>query len=448
MPHLPLTALTAAGLLALLLSLGRRLEPALQLERLGVPAALLAGLAGLLLGPYGPAPLLPASITAFWVQLPTPLLTLVFATLMLGRPLPGGRGLIRPVAIQALMGLLLGFGQYLMGGLVVLLVLIPRLGVDPLMACLIEVGFEGGHGTAAAMGASFRNLGFESGQDLSLAMATVGLLASTIVGSGLAVLGRWRGWVQPSDGADAGRTGAVEEATPLLQRLRLLALNLGLAGCAVGIGVVSLMALRSLSPWLGEGYRQVMAVFPVFPLALLGSLLVRLVLERSGRTAWIGQLLQRQLATLATDLLIIAAMASLNLQQLAHDWLPITLLSLAGLAWNLVGVLVVAPRVIERDWFERALTEYGQATGVAASGLLLLRLVDPLNRSSTLPVFSLKQLLMQPVLSGGVVTVIAPLAMQRLGLLGWTELCGVLTVVWIGLALLVRHWPAPAAGEG
>ena len=151
MPHLPLTALTAAGLLALLLSLGRRLEPALQLERLGVPAALLAGLAGLLLGPYGPAPLLPASITAFWVQLPTPLLTLVFATLMLGRPLPGGRGLIRPVAIQALMGLLLGFGQYLMGGLVVLLVLIPRLGVDPLMACLIEVGFEGGHGTAVEL---------------------------------------------------------------------------------------------------------------------------------------------------------------------------------------------------------------------------------------------------------------------------------------------------------
>ena len=304
----------------------------------------------------------------------------------------------------------------------------------------------GGHGTAAAMGESFRQLGFDSGQDLGLAMATVGLLASTIVGSALVVLGRWRGWVKPAEEEPlADRTGAVEEPTTLLMRLRILALNLGFAGCAVGIGELALQGLRLLSPWLGEGYRQVMTVFPVFPLALLGSLLVRLSLERLERTAWVSQILQRELATLATDLLIIAAMAALNLPQLAHDWLPITLLSLVGLAWNLVGILVVAPRVIADDWFERAITEYGQATGVAASGLLLLRLVDPLNRSSTLPVFSLKQLVMQPVLSGGIVTVIAPLAVQRLGLLGWTELCGLLTIVWIGLALLLRHWPEPAA---
>ena len=76
------TALTSAviafSLLALLLSLGRGLEPALNLERLGIPAALLAGLAGLLLGPYGPIPLLPQSVTDIWTQLPTPLLTLVF----------------------------------------------------------------------------------------------------------------------------------------------------------------------------------------------------------------------------------------------------------------------------------------------------------------------------------------------------------------------------------
>ena len=439
------TALTSAviafSLLALLLSLGRGLEPALNLERLGIPAALLAGLAGLLLGPYGPIPLLPQSVTDIWTQLPTPLLTLVFATLMLGRPLPRAAGLVEPVASQALLGLLLGFGQYLVGGLVVLLVLIPMLGVDPLMGCLIEVGFEGGHGAAAAMGESFRELGFPGGQDLGLAMATVGLLSSTVLGSALVVLGRWRGWLAPENPQAIGITGADEEPKGFGQQLRALAINLALAGGAVGIGVLLLSGLRLLSPWLGEFYSQVIHVFPVFPLALGGSLLIRFVLEKSGKTQWASQILQREIGTLATDLLITAATASLNLPLLLHDWLPLTILSVTGLAWNLFGMLVLAPLSLKEEWFERSITEFGQATGVAASGLLLLRLADPRNLTNALQVFSIKQLLLQPVLSGGIITVVAPLAVNRLGLIGWTELCGILTGLSITLALALRNWP-------
>ena len=73
------------------------------------------------------------------------------------------------------------------GGLAVLLVLQPLLGVSPVMACLIEVAYEGGHGSAAAMGPSYAALGFPGGQALGLAMATVGLLSSTLVG-GLVVV--------------------------------------------------------------------------------------------------------------------------------------------------------------------------------------------------------------------------------------------------------------------
>ena len=96
---------------------------------------------------------------------------------------------------------------------------------------------------------------------------------------------------------------------------------------------------------------------------------------------------------------------------------------------------------MREEWFERSITEFGQATGVAASGLLLLRLADPRNLTNALQVFSIKQLLLQPVLSGGIITVIAPLAVNRLGLIGWTELCGILTGLWITLALVLRNWP-------
>ena len=179
-----LNALPAFGLaigifclFGLFLSFGRRLEAAVRLERIGIPIALLAGALALLFGPYGRFPAFPGSVTEIWIQFPSPLLTLVFATLMLGRPIPRGRKFWKPIASQSLVGLTLGFGQYLVGGMAVLFVLIPYLGVDPLMGCLIEVGFEGGHGAASVIGKSFTELGFNAGLDLGLAMATVGLLA-------------------------------------------------------------------------------------------------------------------------------------------------------------------------------------------------------------------------------------------------------------------------------
>ncbi|MFM9103944.1 MAG: hypothetical protein ACKOPS_22540 [Cyanobium sp.] len=147
-----LAVITAAfAVLGLLVAIGRAIGPALGLQRLGLPAAELAGLLGLLLGPHGPWTVMPAPIEALWAQLPTVLLTLVFGTLLLGRPLPAIAQLWRPAAAQTLLGLTLGFGQYLVGALAVLLVLGPWLGVNPLMACLIEVGFEGGHGSAAVL---------------------------------------------------------------------------------------------------------------------------------------------------------------------------------------------------------------------------------------------------------------------------------------------------------
>ncbi len=426
-------------LLGILLAVGRRLDAALQLERLGIPVALLVGLLALLLGPYGPIALLSESVTDIWVKLPTPLLTLIFGSLMIGRPLPRGEGLFQPVASQALLGLFLGFGQYLVGGLVVLFLLIPYWGVDPLMGCLLEVGFEGGHGAAVIMGDSFSNLGFPGGLDLGLAIATVGLLSSTLLGSGLVVFARFRGWLASSESPKVFETSEeVYVSGGFSEVLRSLLVNLGLIGFAVLFGIGTLAGLRLLAPFIGGLFNEVMLVFPVFPLALLGSLLIRLILEKTKKTNFVSELLQREIETLATDLLIVTAIASLNLPLLKEDWLPLAVLSFSGLIWNLSGMFVFARFIFSEEWFERSITEFGNATGVAASGLLLLRLADPLNITRTLPVFSLKQLFLQPLLSGGVITVIAPLVVNQLGLKGWTEICGTLTILFIGIGFFLK----------
>ena len=455
--HWPLLALVV--LIALLL-LGRLIGTRLGMKRWGLPEALLAGGLGLLVAPAGLLPLVPQPVIDLWNQLPLPLLTLVFASLLLGKPLPQLGGLWRPLSGQVLLALTLAFGQFLVGGLAVLLVLQPLLGTSPVMALLIEVAYEGGHGSAAAMGPTYERLGLEGGQALGLAMATVGLLASTVVGGLVVVLARARSWL--SFGAGIPLQQAMEivvEQTPPLEAIPAdqpleegtlelparwrqgadWAVNMALAGIAVVIGCGLLAALRWGADRSGGMFAMVIDALPVFPLALLGSLLVRLALEKSGQERWVSTPIQSQTGTLAADLLITAATACLDLRLLAADLLPLTVLALAGLLWNLAVVLLLAPRILPADWFERAILEFGQGTGVAASGLLLLRMADPDDRSEAVTAFSIKQLLLQPLLAGGVITVVAPLVVVGWGLPAWTALCLVLVLLWIALGLLLAR---------
>ena len=433
--------------LSLILAVGRALGARLQLRLWGIPEALLAGLLGLLLAPGGPLPLLPPEVMQLWADLPLVLLTLVFGSLLLGKPLPKLEGLWRPVSGQVSLALVLAFGQYVVGGLAVLLVLQPWLGVSPVMACLIEVAYEGGHGSAAAMGPSYAALGFPGGQALGLAMATVGLLSSTLVGGLVVVLARSRGWLladAPGSAASESASAASGDSGGAMAWAAAWAVNLALVGLAVLTGVGLLAGLRWLTAGLGDGVASVVDALPVFPLAIVGSLLVRLALERSGKAHWASSAVQGQVGTLSADLLITAATAGLDLALLKADWLPLTVLALGGLVWNLAVTLLLAPRLLPADWFERAVIEFGQATGVAASGLLLLRMADPDDRSDALPAFSIKQLMLQPFLAGGVVTVVAPLAVAGWGLPLWTGFCFALVLLFGGTGLWLARNQAPA----
>lgn len=440
--------------LCLLLLVGTALRQRLRwLRALGIPEALVAGLLGLLIGPFGPWSIFPEQVYRIWSQTPGVLISLVFATLFLGQRLPSPGVIWNRAAGQTAFGMVLGFGQYLVGGLLVLLVLQPLFGTSPLMAALIEVGFEGGHGTAAGLGPTFRELGFPAGETLGLAMATVGVLTAVLLGSTLVVFGRGRQWLARVDRARSDTAavdpmsaeerlnleraaGTVDPDTPRSMTIDALTLNVALAGGAVGLGILLKALLIGLGGVLGgPDSANLIRAIPVFPLAMVGGLTVQVVLQRTRQTDLASPVAQASLGSVAMDLLITAAMASLNLPLLEENWIPFVALAVAGLTWNVCALLFLAPRIFRDHWFERGIADFGQGTGVTATGLLLLRMADPRGRSRAMEAFSFKQLLFEPFLGGGLVTALSPVLIASWGLPLFSAAALALTLASLGFGL-------------
>ena len=66
------------------------------------------------------------------------------------------------------------------------------------------------------------------------------------------------------------------------------------------------------------------------------------------------------------------------------------MLSVLGIIWNLLLFLYDAPRIFLDHWFYRGIG-VGQSMGVTATGILLLRMVEPHNDSGAFESFVYKQ---------------------------------------------------------
>jgi ESS family glutamate:Na+ symporter len=316
-----------------LLIFGRKFKLAVQLERFGLPIAVISGILGISIGPFGAIHFLPKETINVWSNFPTPLLSLVFATLMMGRPIPNINGLVKPIFNQFLLALSLGFGQFFVGGLVVKYFLPPSM--DANMGCLIEVGFEGGHGAASIIGESFKKLGFPNGLDLGLAMATMGLLSSSILGSIFIFLGRTLGLSDTEEIIEQKDIPKGKNKIGIFADLRIFIINLGFSGLAISFGVLLLKFLRYISSSFGDFSKEIIFSLPVFPFILIGSLLIRYILEKTKNTEFISNILQREIGILSTDLLIFTAMASLDIAVVFDNWILILVFTIFGLFWNL-----------------------------------------------------------------------------------------------------------------
>jgi len=424
------------------------------LRRLFLPGSIVAGCLALALGPQGVGWLDGPPVDA-WKSLPGTLINIVFAAIFLGSRVPGPREIWRKAGPQMAFGQTLAWGQYVVGLGLAALVLVPFFGISPLAGTLIEVSFEGGHGTAAGMAGTFRELGFPEGADLALALATVGLVTGILLGTALVNWAARKGHIRPT--ARFEDAAAVPDAAHLRQRYLAeqakdaestdpLSAQFGVVALAIGIGWLAKEGLLWLEPrlWGRNGGFAFIRFVPLFPLAMIGGIAVQVVADRTGLGRHINRRLMNRISGTALDFTIVAAMGTLSLASIGRNLVPFLILAAGGIFWAVACLLVLAPRIIPTGWFERGIGDFGQSTGVTVTGLLLMRMADPCNRSGALESFAYKQLLFEPIVGGGLFTAAAPPLVARFGLMPVLWLTAGLTVFWIlfGLLLFGRGRPS------
>jgi glutamate:Na+ symporter, ESS family len=453
------------SLLCVLLVLGNYIRLKWRLmQRLYLPSCVIGGVLGLIIiqvfrlaaGAGGWFETLYSYITDWtspWGQIPGLLINIVFACLFLGVKIPGIKTIWQRSGPQVAYGQLVAWGQYVVAivlWIFVLRVLFPDL--PAMFAGVLPVGFEGGHGTAGGLGPTFDQYNWPAGKDFALTSATFGIVSAIIAGT---VLINWavrKGYTihtkSPVDMTEDDTIGII----PVGQRpsagritintdiIEAMSVHLGIVGIACLIGIIiqkSLVGIEnSIEPMAKLG---LLKGFPLFPLCMIGGLTVQKFFDKYDTHNLIDLGLIRRIQNTALDFLVVAAIATIRIELVAKGIVPLVLLAAVGIAWNVGAVVFIARKFLPDAWFERAIAEMGQSMGVTATGLLLLRVVDPDYKTSAADAFAYKQILHEPIMGGGLWTGMAIPLLALKG--GWfvLSISASAMIIWLAVLFVFRY---------
>lgn len=429
------------GLIGALILLGvvlRAKVPAFQW--LMLPAPVIAGFLGFLLGPNVLGAFAESRGWA-WTSLPfsdyvgsytTMLIAVVFSCMALSQDL-GFKSLTPSLRGFAGYGVLMSAGQVVVGMILVFILLKPVFDAPMSMGLILFAAWSGGFGTSAAMGDVFAANGQPEVTSIAFTAATVGMLSGIIGGVILARIGASKGYATAYDASkplpQSLRSGILSdeerhsqgEHTLSGSSVETMTFHIGLIGAVMAIG----WWIQTTS----AGYLNAFAL-PLFTTAFLVGLVVRWILRTTGGVKVVDKGTTKSISGMASDILIVCGMVSIEPAFVSDHLLSLVCIFILGIVFCLFLGLVVAPRYLGQGWFEKQIFTWGWATGSVATGIALLRIVDPEFESGTVEDFGYAYMPLIPV--EGAAVAIAPLLI--IGGASWS-----VALIW-GILALLGFW--------
>ena len=253
---------------------------------------------------------------------------------------------------------------------------------------LLPMGYGQGPGQANNIGASYQAMGFENGHSFGLAIAAAGYLCACIVGVVMVnVLTRRSGAKSRTAEAKALTVDYFQDKSeiPISDSVDKLSVQLALIFIVYLCTFLATWGLTSafsaISEGLGKTLNALLWGFNFIVGSALATLL-RVLLSRAKKARLIvhqyqNNYLLNRLSGFFFDIMIVAGIAAINIEDLRGLWLPFILLTVAGAALTWLYLSVVCRRLYGDYYNEGLISMYGMLTGTISSGVLLLREIDP-----------------------------------------------------------------------
>lgn len=412
------------------------------LRKAFIPASLLAGVFGMILGPHV-LKIIPADIMSSIGALPSSMISIVFSAMFIGvaRSKENIKSKVKTLVPGVVQFYVYDFFQVGLACLLTALIFTPLFGTNPLFGSTFEIGFLGGHGTAAGMIEVFNSLNWPDGGDIGNTTATMGLLSGIFGGMLLINIGVRRRWTKhitekPQDDSYS-EIYAEPENRPIGSSITInkdvvetFAFHFALIGIALIIGWIIV--------WIVKTYFNFS--LPLFPFAMIGGWIVNKGIQSTSLKDMVDRNVLLRIQGLALEILIASAVSSVSLPVVVSYWKELLIGYIVIMLSVLFVFLWLTPRIFQDEWFEHGIMRYGAATGVAAVGYMLMRICDPDLKGESGSMYALSSIFMSPYIGGGLVTTAYPYLILRMGSLKMGILFTALSLALILFLRIAGFW--------
>lgn len=116
---------------------------------------------------------------------------------------------------------------------------------------------------------------------------------------------------------------------------------------------------------------------PLYTMCLIMGAIIGVGISKTKYNQYIDRGSMKRISGVALEYAIAMNVATIKLSVLATYLVPILLTAVVITAVTAMICIVLAKKWYGKDWFEMAMGAYGQCTGSLATGLLLIKVLDP-----------------------------------------------------------------------
>ena len=276
-------------------------------------------------------------------------------------------------------------------GITLVLFLLTRHGdkiISYVCGLILPLAFGQGPGNALSWDINFTNTPaaqFAGNGSFGLSLASIGFVVASVFGVLYINIHKKRGDLRVRKGipVEQALTVSEESELPDSESVDKFSLQVGFVAIAYALSFGFMVLLGKLSAFTNSiawGFN--------FLWASLAAMLIKLIVGRLRRhkvmhRKYINNYQMDRISGFAFDLMIVAGVAAIEINDIKNYILPIVILSLMGMIITFLYIRLVSKECFKGFEHEFFLMSFGTLTGTASNGMILMKEVDPALRTPT-----------------------------------------------------------------